>query len=103
MFAVAAADVLVRYLGIAAKAIVVALHSTTSRAELRRRAQVGAPRPLTQCAQRRHCWAWRTMQPSTCWFLIPGSFTTAVAVMQMMALTDHAFMFWRTLLGTPIW
>ncbi len=43
MFAVAAADVLVRYLGIAAKAIVVALHSTTSRAELRRRAQVGAP------------------------------------------------------------
>jgi len=40
LFAVAAADVLVRYLGIAAKAAVVALHGGASRAQLRRRAQV---------------------------------------------------------------
>ena len=99
----AAADVLVRYLGISAKAIVVALHSATSRAELRHRAQVRGPPLLPLRPQRRHCWAWRTMRPSTCCSLTPDSFTPTVAVMQMMALTDHAFMFWRTLLGTPIW
>mmetsp|Transcript_3340 Transcript_3340/g.9680 ORF Transcript_3340/g.9680 Transcript_3340/m.9680 type:complete len:420 (-) Transcript_3340:2550-3809(-) len=60
LFVVASADVLVRYLGIAAKASIVALHGAGSRAELRRRGQV-------------------------------------------LALADNAFMFWRNLLGTPVW